>query len=439
MDRERRISRCILSFLSILIIGCTPLPKQNESMVEISWSTGGMHTRAMNPDEEKISDISILIFDQDGNAEECIWLPDAGQNLSVSLISGKTYKIRACANFGYQIYADHIDELEEVSYYMAYPDEYQEGLPMYAALDGHVAGSTETITLELKRLMAKICLKMDRSRLSENITMNVLSARIGNCPKVVKIVGPSKISSHSQCFSAGFHRGEFETEPLNISGPDKISGEVSLYMLENMQGDLSPKISSDKEKVFSPDDPRSETCSYIELELEYMSLTHFSSTKNLIYRFYLGDGLNNLDIERNCLYTITVRPEDDGLSGDGWRVDKSGITDRGPVWFAAYPKSYIRGDIGDKVHIWCEFSPPQAPFDVGIEYMEDDKKEGIYDYEIDENGHGATLTLTGAGTGLIYMEAGDPINEAALFIIEVNLPVSTDATDTLQYENPDTP
>ena len=46
----------------------------------------------------------------------------------------------------------------------------------------------------------------------------------------------------------------------------------------------------------------------------------------------------------------------------------------------------------------------------------------FYDYEIDEDGRGAVLTLTGPGCGLIYMEAGDPINDAALFIIEVNLP-----------------
>ena len=111
-------------------------------------------------------------------------------------------------------------------------------------------------------------------------------------------------------------------------------------------------------------------------------------------------------------------------------MDKTGIADRGPVTFAAYPESYIRGDIGDRIHIWCEFSPPQAPFDVGVSYMEDDKAEGIYDYELDQDGHGAVLTLTGPGSGLIYMEAGDPINESALFVIEVNLPA-----DTLQYEN----
>ena len=90
--------------------------------------------------------------------------------------------------------------------------------------------------------------------------------------------------------------------------------------------------------------------------------------------------------------------------------------------FQAYPSDYIVGDIGDIIHIWCDVSPRNAPFDVGLEYMEDDKAEGIYDYVIDEDGHGATLTLTGPGRGLIYMEAGEPVNEAALFIIEVNLP-----------------
>ena len=87
-----------------------------------------------------------------------------------------------------------------------------------------------------------------------------------------------------------------------------------------------------------------------------------------------------------------------------------------------YPSGYINGDIGDVIHIGCILTPSYAPFDVGIEYLEDDKAEGIYDYEIDKDGHGVTLTLTGPGSGLIYMEAGDPINEAALFIVEVNLP-----------------
>ena len=407
--------------------GCMPVPAPEERSIEVavSFQAGSIRTKASDPDEDLISDVSLMIFDADGNAEACLWLPQAGQGTTVKLIKGNSYSIRACANFGYRVYADRLHELDEVTYHMAYPDEYRKGMPMYASIDGFVAGESENIRVVFERLMAKISLKMDRSRLSEDVVMNVRAARIGNCPKSMLVCGPSKVSSHDQCFAAGFSRGEFETVPLNVSGPDRVSGSVDLYMLENMQGDIYPEISQDQEKVFSPDDPRSSTCSYVELELEYMSDTKYSVSGNLIYRFYLGDGRNNLDVERNCHYTITVRPEDDGLSGDGWRVDKTGITDRGPVTFAAYPESYIRGDIGDKIHVWCEFTPAHAPFDVGVSYMEEDKAEGIYDYEIDPDGHGAVLTLTGPGTGLIYMEAGDPVNEAALFVIEVNLPADT--------------
>lgn len=433
MDRKGRISYCFLTAITLLIHSCLPIPIPASKEVEITltFDAGDMSTRAIDPDETLITDVSLLIFDADGNAEECIWLPNAGDSITTQLIKGNTYNIVACANFGYQVYADCMEELKEVKYHMAYPDEYREGMPMYAEINGITIEDTQTIHVRLERLMAKISLKIDRSALSEGVSMDIISARIGNCPKNVNICGPSKVTHHDQCFASGFSRGEFETSPLNISGPDGLSGVVSLYMLENMQGDITPSISKDQDKTFAANDPRSGICSYIELTIDYMSPTKYSSSKNLIYRFYLGDSRNNLDVERNCHYTVIVRPEDDGLSGDGWRVDKSGISDREPISFAAYPGSYIRGDIGDEIHIWCEFSPSTAPFDVGQSYMEDDKAEGIYDYEIDEDGHGATLTLTGPGSGLIYMEAGDPVNEAALFLIEVNLP-----KDTEQYEIP---
>ena len=70
----------------------------------------------------------------------------------------------------------------------------------------------------------------------------------------------------------------------------------------------------------------------------------------------------------------------------------------------------------------CILTPVETPFDIGISYMEEDKAEGIYDYEIDPDGHGVTLTLTGPGRGLIYMKADEPINASALFVIEVNKP-----------------
>ena len=423
MGRERGLYCRVLIATLLVMTGCGQIsvPQEEEVMCRITVGEDSFASKSADPDEEMISDVSIMIFDENGDAEECIWLKDGQIHVEVPLVLGKRYSFRACANFGYRTYADHMDELEEMVYYMAYPDEYSKGIPMYAAADDIKVGKDATVHLKLIRLMSKISLRMDRRRLSKDVQIHVTGVRIGNCPKSVKVFGPSRVNNNSQCFSMGFSRDDAQSAILNTISSDNLSGILTLYMLENMQGDMDTHIHEDAEKVFDENDHRREVCSYIEIDMEYLSYEQYSETP-LKYRFYLGDSRSNLDVERNSHYHITVCPEDDGLKGDGWRVDKSGMADLGPTFLKSYPSSYIRGKIGDKIHLGCIISPPHAPFDVGESYMADDKAEGIYDYEIDADGMGATLTLTGPGCGWIYMEAGEPVNDGALFVIEVDLP-----------------
>lgn len=421
MERKGRLRNNILKLASYaaLICGCSKAPEQ--AMIRINFHEADVPVRSMSPDEDKITDISLIIFDESGQAEDCIWLTRGSRTCTTDLVIDKKYTFCACANFGYQIYAGHIEELQDIRYHLAYPDEYREGIPMAAVKEVLITEEC-IVDIDLQRLMAKISLRMDRSRLDRDVEMNVRSARIGNCPRYAKPFTASKIEDNDDTFPTGYLLNDIQTAELNYNIGEGLSSEVSLYMLENMQGPADGNITHDSEKVFEQKDKRSEVCSYIEMEIEYLSPEKASGEKGLIYRFYLGEDRNSFDVERNTHYHITVTPENNGLNDDGWRVDKSGLKDRGPAYLRAYPSDYIRGDIGDQVHIWCEFSPASAPFDVGISYMEDDKAEGIYDYRIDTDGHGATLTLTGPGRGLIYMEAGEPVNDAALFIIEVNQP-----------------
>lgn len=423
MGRERGLYCRVLIATLLAMTGCGQISvhQEEEVMCRITVGEDSFASRSADPDEEMISDISIMIFDENGDAEECIWLKDGQTQVDVPLVLGKRYSFRTCANFGYRTYADHMDELEEMVYYMAYPDEYSKGMPMYAATDDIKVGKDAIVNLKLIRLMSKISLRMDRRRLSKDVQIHVTGVRIGNCPKSVKVFSSSRITDNSQCFSMGFSRNDAQSAILNTISSDNLSGILTLYMLENMQGDMDTPIHEDAEKVFDENDHRREVCSYIEIDMEYLSYEQYSETP-LKYRFYLGDSRSNLDVERNSHYHITVCPEDDGLKGDGWRVDKSGMADLGPTFLKSYPSSYIRGKIGDKIHLGCIISPPHAPFDVGESYMADDKAEGIYDYEIDTDGMGATLTLTGPGCGWIYMEAGEPVNDGALFVIEVDLP-----------------
>ena len=409
-----------------------------ESTVTILAEHKSAAVKSAMPDEEKISDISLMIFDSNGRLEEFIYMNAGRTSCQVNLLKGERYSICACANFGYEVKVSSMDQLKDISYHMAYPDEYKEGIPMYSMSTYTPIADEAVITLELIRLMSKISIKVDRSQLSDGVDMRITKMKIGNCPKRIDVFKESKVSCEDDCFALGFFLNENQCGPLNSSGIGEISDEVSLYMLENMQGNISPEgIRNDAEKVFSDSDIRSDICSYIEMEIDYRSEDRCSIEAPLIYRFYLGDDRNNLDVVRNCHYHITVCPKDDGLDGDGWRVDKTGIIYTGETSLIQYPADYIIGDIGDKIHIGCILKPSDTPFDVGIEYMKDDKAEGIYDYTIDADGHGAVLTLTGPGRGLIYMEAGPPINDAALFLIEVNLPKEKGLTnvDTLRYMN----
>ena len=426
MERNRRVWSQFLKLICTVtcITSCVHevnIADRNE--VDIRLSAGSISSKALLPDEELISDASLMIFDENGDLEKHFYLHNGNNTVTASLLIGTRYSILACVNFGYDVCLDRIEDKESVSFYMAYPDEYREGIPMSAHIEGILIEEDTVIDIELERMMACISIKMDRSRLSDGVDMKVRSVRIGNCPKSVRAFSESKVSKGDECFNIGFSHNDIECAPLNLVDINKMSESISLYMLENMQGRFSSEsINMDDAKVFEENDPRRETCSYIEIDLDY-SYQDFSSTETpLIYRFYLGENLNSLDVERNCHYSVTICPENEGLSGSGWRVDKSGVRFNGIPGIKQYPSDYIVGNVGDVIHIGCDLTPSNAPFDIGIDYLEADKRSGIYEYSIDPDGHGVTLTLTGPGRGLIYMEAGDPINDAALFLIEVNLP-----------------
>ena len=429
MDRKNGIWSQFLRTLylaaTFIAAGCsvTDIDETDRTEVCISLERVGLQTKAYLPDEESVKNISLMIFDEKGKLETSVYLDNGDCRHTVSLLKGAKYSFFACINFGYRVSVNDIKELDEVTFHLAYPDEYREGLPMYAALKDYLISDSHEIKLEMIRLMSKISIRMDRSGLSKDVEMNVNSIRIGNCPKFTKVFSSNRVSDESECFRIGFRHEDIECQALNSNSGSGISEAVELYMMENIQGRFAPEdIDDDAAKVFDPSDPRSRRCSYIEMEMDYSSPERASIEAPLVYRFYLGENRNSLDIERNCHYRITVCPKDDGLKGDGWRVDKTGLQYIGETSLEQYPGDYISGNIGEKVHLGCILTPEDTPFDIGLDYMEEDKAEGIYDYELDPDGHGVTLTLTGPGRGMIYMKAGSPINQSALFVIEVNLP-----------------
>ena len=403
---------------------------QEERMdMRISISMENIITRASDPDEQLLTDLTVMIFDTEGCLEDSRWFSkaDLDKNIrpsyDISLIKGKKYNMYACANIGRRFNVRSMEELMDLKCNLVYPDDYREGIPMAGKIEEAVIDDeTSEIRIPLERMMAKISLCIDRRKLSEDVTMNVSSVRIGNCPKEATLFTSNSVKEHSTCFPVGFMRSESECSILNRNITNGISGSVSLYMLENMQGNFGiPGIEEESDKVFDRLDPRQETCSYVELWLDYESPSHHSIDKPLIYRFYLGKDTNSLDVERNCHYHITIIPEDDGLTEDSWRVDKTGIQEKDQdIFFEMIPSGYLQGTVGETVHVMCRFQPEDAEFDIGLEELEEDRQRGLYDYIIDEDGHGVTLSLKSPGTGILYMTVGEPVNESGLLVLEIN-------------------
>ena len=422
MERQGRLSGCILMILAAVhIYGCTgkSLPAEQEQTVTFRLRQEAFCTKGEESPDNLIADVNIIAFNGE-EAELSEWMQtDWEEDISIRLVKDRTYSIYVLANAGRKLDITSLKDLEKAALEVDMDTRFSGGIPMYYMKYGMVPEDEPVIEVELKRMVAKISIRMDRSGLSEGINMNVKKIRIGNYPRYISLTGNNFVGSEHDRFETGYELDEEGCILLNNSGRKGISGEVDLYVPENMQGDFPFSISSDEEKVIDKDDPLFLTCSYMEIEMYYRSDTLLSYDSNLIYRFYLGGGLDNLDIEGNCHYHITITPEDDGLSGSGWRVDKSGIGPAEP-FMTLHPGSYIEGKVGEDIHIWCDFYPRSTEFDVGKEELEYDRNRGIYDYTIDENGHGVTLHLKKPGTGIVYMSAGEPINCSKMAIIVVS-------------------
>lgn len=83
------------------------------------------------------------------------------------------------------------------------------------------------------------------------------------------------------------------------------------------------------------------------------------------------------------------------------------------------PEGYLEADMGEVIHVRCSYSPEWASFYCSDEELEEDRQRGIYEYVKDEDGKGVRLTITGYGTGMVYMSAGEPVNRAGLLYIHV--------------------
>lgn len=388
-EREMKYSKLLI--LCLLALSCQKI-ERGESTT-LSLDIGTIITKSTPPNEDKISDLNIFVFNQYGELEDRYYLKGSSIELEkgrysckIRLLNEQRYDIYVMANLGYKPSVDNLEELKEYKYWLSRPDDFSGGVPMSGAVKGIVA-KTEQVEVPLTRAIAKISLKLDKGRLAENVSFNIASVTVGNCPRAMTIFGKGKVDS------------EYETFPVGFSG-EKLP--LVLYLLENIDSQDYP--------------------SFIEIKADYDSDLKYSKPgEYLVYRCYIGDDIAR-SVERNCHYSITIIPEGDGLGEADtpqWRIDKSSLSTHynGTPKFVQHPADYIECRIGDTLHLWCDVYPPDTPFTIDPSNIENDTGLGLYEYDLDPDGFGITMYMKKGGTSHIYMEAGPPIDDAALYVI----------------------
>lgn len=413
-----------LYMLSLMImIGCNswnPGEDYAETVLVLDPEEG-LRTRSTLPDDLLVSDINLLIYNENGLLEEKRFLSRWQLNnlqIKTTLLTEAPYDIFVCANLGYSLPDLSREAVEAYRFYMAYPDEYSRGIPMCGRLEGYVSHGEGSVRIPLVRTMARIDLTLDRSKLDSDVSFQVTSVRVGGCPSSVRLFGDSKAETAAQVFSGGFVLSDRQVRPLNIDKSLGISESVSLYLLENLQGDLLD--TEDEQAKILPESRFAEVCSYLEIRGTYHSESwHTRPGETLAYRFYLGDGPGNFDVCRNTACQVTVCLEGTGLGEESWRVDQGSLIPE--TRFSLHPAAYNECRSGDDFHLWCDVSPADTPFEIEpVAWDDDESVHNLYTFDIDPDGHGLIIHTWKGGSVMVYFKAGPPIDRDTLALLVID-------------------
>ena len=410
-----------------LVIGCNSWDRDSgrDGIALVLDFKGGMPTRSSLPDDRLVSDVNLLIYNGEGLLEEQRFLTarqfavqEGSIALKTSLLTGVPYDLFVAANLGYPLPALTREAVETYRYHLAYPDEYSRGIPMSARLDGFVPDGAAEVRIPLVRTMARVDLVLDRTKLRSDVTFLVSSVVIGNGPSSVLLFADSKAEGATQVFQGGFTLDGRQVQALNVDEAPGVSGSVSLYLPENLQGDLLNPV--DETGKYFTEGPYGQVCSYLEIRGSYHSDTwHTRAGEPLVYRFYLGDGPGNFDVFRNTACRVTVHLEGTGLDEDSWRVDKSRLVPE--TRFDLHPAAYNECRSGDDFHLWCDVSPPDAYVEIEpVAWDDDERVHGLYTFDIDRDGHGLTIHTHKGGSVLVYFKAGPPVNRDTLALLVID-------------------
>ncbi len=267
----------------------------------------------------KISNANYYLF-EDGVLVGQKYFDDAS-DFAVMLPSySRKYDLYVLANCGRMTVADDLLEVDmaaAVHYdyrtrenYFATIDSY--GFPMSVAVRDFSAYSTDD--LQLRRLVHTLYVSVDTDEL--NITdMTFTSLSVRNAARDVYPFSPASKAMYVMDGDAA----DLDADEIAVLND---GGQVKLYLLENMRGELFPGNTDWKRKVpglMSASKEEKMKCSYIELTASARTATAYY--EHNVYRAYLGTGASDCNVRRHAYSSINNRFTNEMIVDEEWRVE----------------------------------------------------------------------------------------------------------------------
>lgn len=340
-----------------------------------------------------IHDYEIFFVNSETGLVDACAFQNGTSSVSVTAVSGRRYEVYALVNHGSKLTPKDADELDGMALDISYDRIKTNGIPMSGSCSYVMPSGSGTLKVPVTRILARIDFRVDRSYLrhaDETDGFVVSSVAIRDA---MTSYTPF-ISAMRQTKTSGIDYGFDEASKTDLDLVNS-GGKISLYVFENMQGNLLSGNSDPWAKVPSKISG-SEKCSYLEVKASYCAQGLMSD--DITYRMFLGgNASSNFDIRRNTVYTVTLIPTEDEIMGErgSWKVVSRDWDDSRSMIFL--PESITVPSLGSASSV-LRMDP--EPFDVtisGTEWLS--KASCTYSYDK------STSTLTVVNTGRLEKDA----------------------------------
>ena len=285
-------------------------PPQNMSSVRSTLSEDDM---------SRLTDLNIFVYHKGELLREHSGYYDDMSSLMLSFPEGvDDFNIYMFGNVGWQDAPSYEEGLWWERFRLnGYSDFKSVGVPVVGMFPSFKRG--QKAEFALKRLVGQFNISM-RTR-SDDVDYLIKDVRVMNCALDVY---PFREESKAAVFSGSVpYDDEAAADVLTAEDINALNDgqTVSLYFIENVQGELLPGNTDPKLKIPSslPEDV-AHCCTYIEITADVS--TPCAKYTDCRYRFYPGENTTtDFSIRRNTLYEILLDFTQNMVNEEEWRIE----------------------------------------------------------------------------------------------------------------------